>query len=74
MLQGCAEPSSSQPVILSRARAGDRVAGIVISDSSPFLDGRTSFAGTITVNDQIQQSSATDLSGAVIMVILLAGS
>jgi hypothetical protein len=52
---------------LTGARVGDQVEGIVRIDSSP-ADASASFEATITVADQIQQSSASNLSAQTFLV------
>lgn len=56
---------------LDGAKAGDRVIGVInITDGS----NSTDFEGVITVDDEIQQTSESDLSTKKFMVLLVAKS
>jgi hypothetical protein len=57
------------PVTLTGAKVGDLVIGVA-NVTTPG-DLKAGFETTITVNDQIQQSSATDLHLAQIQFMLL---
>lgn len=56
-------------VTLTGAKIGDKVIGV--ANLTAPADLKSGFETTITVNDQIQQSSATDLSTTKVQVMLL---
>jgi hypothetical protein len=55
---------------LTGAAVGDKVCGMVINETD-VSDGSSGFEATITVVDQIQQSSASDLSTKKFSVMLI---
>ncbi len=53
-------------------KVGDTVTSLLDVASPPFADAHASFEATITVNDQIQQTSASDLSTHVYLILVVA--
>lgn len=59
-------------VTLSGAKIGDKV--LICTNLTDAANGAAAFEGTITVNGQIQQSSASDLSAKNYSILLLVQS
>lgn len=55
---------------LTGAAVGDKVCGMIINETD-ISDGSSSFESTITVADQIQQSSGSNLSAKQFTVMLI---
>ncbi len=57
-------------VTLTGAKVGDKVVGVT-QLTTTFQDGKANFESTITVADQIQQSSATNFSAVVFQFVIV---
>lgn len=70
-VQGTNSSVTPSHITATGVKVGDKV--IMVADTTNHLSRVASFEATVTVNDQIQQS-ATDLSAATLVVLVLAQS
>ena len=61
--------AAAGPVTVTGTKVGDKVVGV--ADLTNLADAKASFEATVTVADQIQQSSASDLSAVVFQFIVV---
>lgn len=61
--------AAAGPVTVTGTKVGDKVVGV--ANLTAPADAKASFEATVTVADQIQQSSASDLSGVVFQFIVV---